>query len=61
MGDTALRNAPALYMTTLVDSDPYYAQPERFKTRAAQFAILRDERTGMHWATLGKSGSEAVL
>ena len=32
--------------------------PKRSKTRAAHFAILRDERTGMYRATLGKSGSE---
>ena len=35
-------------------------QAERFKTRAAHFPILRDERTGMQRATLGKSGSEAA-
>ena len=30
------------------------------KTRAAHFPIWRDERTGMQWATLGKSGSETA-
>ena len=31
-----------------------------FKTRAAHFPILRDERTGMQGATLGKSGSRTA-
>ena len=34
--------------------------PERFKTRAAYFPIWHDERTGMQWTTLGKTGSEAA-
>ena len=38
---------------------------ERFKTwgaggGGAHFPIHRDVRTGMQWATLGKSGSEAA-
>ena len=37
-----------------------FAEPKRFKTRAAHFPILRDERTGMQRATLGKSDSEAA-
>ena len=35
-------------------------KPERFKTRAAHFHILRDERTGMQRETVGKSGCEAA-
>ena len=35
-------------------------KPERFKTRAAHFPTWREGRTGMQWATLGKSGYEAA-
>ena len=38
-----------------------YISPERFKTRAAHFPILRNRRTGMQRATFGKSGSKAAL
>ena len=34
--------------------------PERFKTWAAHCPTQRDERTGMQWATLGKSGSKTA-
>ena len=33
-------------------------QAERFKTRAVDFPIWRDQRTRMQRATLGESGSE---
>ena len=34
--------------------------PECFKTQVLHFPIQRNGRTGMQWATLGKSGSEAA-
>ena len=35
--------------------------PERFKTRAAHFPILRNERTGMQPATMGKDGFSFIV
>ena len=47
------------YLHTSRPSMLFSVESERFKTRAAHFPLLRNERTGMQRATLGKSGSEA--
>ena len=41
-------------------TDRIMFETERFKTLATHFPFLRDGRTGMQRATLGKSGSEAA-